>query len=140
MPRIPSLLVLALAAVAPAQAQEPRLGTIDFPTAATPAAQAAFVRGVLYLHSFEYASGAAAFQEAQRLEPGFALAYWGEAMTLNHPVWNEQDRAGAQAVRPTARRARSIRNTSIRARRIWKSPITTLASSTGGRAGPGCRA
>ncbi|HRZ10241.1 MAG TPA: tetratricopeptide repeat protein [Gemmatimonadales bacterium] len=113
MPRVLHLLVLALAAAIPAQAQEPRLGTIDFPTSAAPAAQAAFVRGVLYLHSFEYASAAAAFQEAQRLEPGFALAYWGEAMTLNHPVWNEQNRAGAQAVlgrlapTPEARQARA---------------------------------
>ncbi len=113
MPRVLNLVVLALAAALPAQAQEPRLGTIEFPTSATPAAQASFVRGVLYLHSFEYASAAAAFQEAQRLEPGFALAYWGEAMTLNHPVWNEQNRAAAQAVlgrlapTPEARQARA---------------------------------
>ncbi len=113
MPRVLNLLVLALAAAVPAQAQEPRLGTINFPSSASPAAQASFVRGVLYLHSFEYASAAAAFQEAQRAEPGFALAYWGEAMTLNHPVWNEQNRAGAQAVlgrlapTPEARQARA---------------------------------
>lgn len=107
----------ALAAVVvcavPVAAQSPRLGTIDFPTSGGPAAQAAFVRGVLYLHSFEYASAAAAFREAQQLEPGFAMAYWGEAMTLNHPVWNEQDRSGAQAVlarlgpTPDARQART---------------------------------
>ncbi len=113
MPRVLNLLVLALAAAVPAQAQEPRLGTVDFPTSASPPAQTAFVRGVLYLHSFEYASAAASFQESQRLEPGFAMAYWGEAMTLNHPVWNEQDRAGAQAVldrlapTPEARQART---------------------------------
>lgn len=121
MPRVLNLLVLTLAAAVPVQAQEPRLGTIDFPTSAAPAAQAAFVRGVLYLHSFEYASGAAAFQEAQRLEPGFALAYWGEAMTLNHPVWNEQNRAGAQAVlgrlAPTAE-ARQARAPTDRERRF----------------------
>ena len=98
MPRTLQLIVLALAAAVPAQAQEPRLGTIDFPTSAGPAAQGAFVRGVLYLHSFEYASAATAFREAQALEPGFAMAYWGEAMTLNHPVWNEQDSVRARAV------------------------------------------
>ena len=96
MPRILTLLLLALATSL--QAQEPRLGTIDFPASAQPAAQAAFIRGVLYLHSFEYASAAIAFQEAQHLEPGFAMAYWGEAMSLNHPVWNQQDSAGGRAI------------------------------------------
>jgi hypothetical protein len=112
--RAPLLVVLSLAAAAPAQAQEPRLGTVNFPTSsAGPAAQAAFVRGVLYLHSFEYASAATAFREAQRLDAGFAMAYWGEAMSINHPVWNQQDRAGAQAVlarlapTPEARQAKT---------------------------------
>ncbi len=98
MSRVAILLLLVLVTAVPARAQEQRLGTIDFPTSAQPAAQAAFIRGVLYLHSFEYASAARAFQEAEQLEPGFALAYWGEAMSLNHPVWNQQDREGAQAV------------------------------------------
>jgi tetratricopeptide (TPR) repeat protein len=92
------LIVLTLAAAIPARAQEPRLGTINFPTSAGPAAQGAFVRGVLYLHSFEYASAATAFREAQALEPGFAMAYWGEVMTLNHPVWNQQDSVQARTV------------------------------------------
>jgi tetratricopeptide (TPR) repeat protein len=79
-------------------AQPAKLGTIDFPTSGSPAAQPHFIRGVLFLHSFEYESAAAEFREAQRLESGFAMAYWGEAMTYTHPVWNQQDVAGARAV------------------------------------------
>src|SRR5262249_27211891 len=37
------------------------------------------------------------FREAQKIEPGFAMAYWGEAMTFNHPLWMEQDRDAALA-------------------------------------------
>ena len=44
-------------------AQTPRLGTIDFPTSGSSAAQPLFLRGVLYLHSFEYESAARAFRE-----------------------------------------------------------------------------
>lgn len=77
------------------RAQTPRLGTIDFPTSGAAAAQPSFIRGVLYLHSFEYPKAAAAFREAQRLDPGFVMAYWGEAMTYTHPVWNQQDRDSA---------------------------------------------
>jgi tetratricopeptide (TPR) repeat protein len=79
-------------------AQAPRLGTIDFPTSGAPAARAPFIRGVLWLHSFEYDSAAQAFREAQRLDPGFALAYWGEALTYTHPLWNEQDWNAGRAV------------------------------------------
>jgi hypothetical protein len=101
---VPALLALLAASAAPALAQpdtavtEPGLGTLTFPTSATvPAAEQAFIRGVLLLHVFEYPSAAAAFREAERLEPGFALAYWGEAMTYTHPVWNQQDLAGGRA-------------------------------------------
>jgi tetratricopeptide (TPR) repeat protein len=87
-----------LAAVELRAAQTPRLGTIDFPMSGAPAAQAPFVRGVLLLHSFEYQDALQAFREAQRIDSGFALAYWGEALTYTHPIWNEQDQNAARAV------------------------------------------
>ena len=92
------LVAICLALSTPLPAQVPRLGAIDFPTSASPDAQREFVIGVLYLHSFEYPSAAAAFRRAQKLDSTFALAYWGEAMTYTHPVWNEQDTAVARAV------------------------------------------
>src|SRR4029077_613755 len=55
--------------------------------------QAAFIRGVLLLHLFHYPQAADAFRQAERLDPGLALAYWGEALTHTHQVWNEQDTA-----------------------------------------------
>lgn len=103
-------LLLNLAATLLA-AQTPRLGTIEFPTSGAPAAQAPFIRGVLLLHSFEYRDAAEAFRDAERIDPHFALAYWGEALTYTHPVWNEQDRNSARAAlerlapTPEARRA-----------------------------------
>ncbi|MDX1471541.1 MAG: tetratricopeptide repeat protein, partial [Flavobacteriaceae bacterium] len=42
-------------------------------------------------HSFEYDDAREAFLEAQKLDPKMAMAYWGEAMTYNHSLWNEQD-------------------------------------------------
>ncbi len=95
----------------PAHGQAP-LGTIHFPTSAGPAAQREFETGVLWMHSFEYDSAAVAFRRAQMLEPGFVMAYWGEAMSYTHPVWNEQDLTRARATlerlgpTPAARRAR----------------------------------
>ncbi|MDP3717856.1 MAG: tetratricopeptide repeat protein [Acidobacteriota bacterium] len=88
----PAALVVALLLVAastgPVRAQN-ELGQIDFPTSGAPAAQPAFLKGVLLLHSFEYDDAKEAFLEAQQADPGFAMAYWGEAMTYNHPVWQQ---------------------------------------------------
>ena len=83
-----------LTAVAPLPAQE--LGTITFPTSGAPAAQAAFIEGVKNLHSFEFDPAREAFREAQQKDPGFAMAYWGEAMSYNHPLWAEQDTKAAK--------------------------------------------
>jgi len=78
-------------------AQERRLGSLDFPNSGAPGAQAAFLEGVLLLHSFEFVDAATEFREAQEMDPDFALAYWGEAMTYNHPLWRQQDQPAALA-------------------------------------------
>ncbi|WP_168709617.1 tetratricopeptide repeat protein [Rhodanobacter lindaniclasticus] len=74
------------------------LGSISFPTSTrSTAAQAAFLRGALLLHLFEYPDAAKAFREARQLDPGFAMAYWGEAMTYNHGIWNQLDADAGRA-------------------------------------------
>ena len=78
-------------------AQPPSLGRITFPTSGSPRAQPAFVRGVLLLHSFEYDDAIAAFQQAERTDPSFALAYWGEALCYNQALWYNENLAKARA-------------------------------------------
>src|SRR5688572_16123326 len=63
-----------------------------------PAARKDFERALLLLHNFEYPDAAELFREAQRKDASFALAYWGEAMTYNHPVWLSQDATTAREV------------------------------------------
>jgi tetratricopeptide (TPR) repeat protein len=94
----PAALGLALAASLALTAQSPRVGDVSFANSGAPAAQAAFLHGLAQLHNFEYDDAARAFRDAQQRDPGFALAYWGEAMTKNHPVWMEQDLAGARRI------------------------------------------
>ena len=67
------------------------VGEVRFANSGAPAAQSAFLRGLAQLHNFEYDDASAAFIQAQKADPGFAMAYWGEAMTHNHPIWMEQD-------------------------------------------------
>ncbi|MGH7627476.1 MAG: hypothetical protein ACREOJ_19420 [Gemmatimonadaceae bacterium] len=102
-----SCLPVALTAQAPALETIQGLGSIAFPVASrSSAADTQFVRGVLLLHLFEYDEAAAAFRDAERIDPAMAMAYWGEAMTYTHPVWDEQDipaaRAALAKLAPTA--------------------------------------
>ncbi|HSQ23215.1 MAG TPA: hypothetical protein VLN44_02335, partial [Pyrinomonadaceae bacterium] len=88
-------------------------GHVEFANSGSPSAQADFLDGLALLHDFEYPAAAAAFRRAEAVDPGFAMAYWGEAMTFNHPIWMQQDLKAAQAVlaklapTPAARRARA---------------------------------
>jgi len=91
-----ALSVVLVAAAAPLNSQE--LGTITFPNSGSAAAQAAFLEGVKSLHSFQFDEAAVACQRAQKADPAFAMAYWCEAMSHNHPLWAQQDTAAAKAI------------------------------------------
>jgi tetratricopeptide (TPR) repeat protein len=79
-------------------AQVEGLGTIDFPTSGSPQVRELFLRGALLLHSFEYDDAREAFQQAQKMDPDFGMAYWGEAMTHNRGLWVQLDLDDARAV------------------------------------------
>ena len=89
--RITSALVLVLMLCAGARSQSKELGVISFPTSGAAAAQPSFLEGVKELHSFQFDEAALAFQKAEQIDPNFAMAFWGEAMSHNHPLWGEVD-------------------------------------------------
>jgi tetratricopeptide (TPR) repeat protein len=79
-------------------AQDSQLGRVDFATSGSEKAQAHFLRGLAALHSFWYEEALEAFRESTKVEPDFAMGYWGEAIAHNHPLWSEQDIAAAREV------------------------------------------
>lgn len=88
-------------------------GRVTFPNSGAATAQADFLTGLAMLHDFEYEAAIEAFKRAEAADPDFAMAYWGEAMSYNHPIWMQQDLASARAalnrLAPTAagRRAKA---------------------------------
>ena len=91
--------MVSVGAQAPRKEAVPQnpLGAITFPATGNPKAHAAFIRGVLWLHSFGYEEAIDAFRTAQVIDPIFVMAYWGEAMSFNQPLWfgEEPDKARA---------------------------------------------
>lgn len=113
------------------------LGKVEFPTSTRSAeAQAAFEQGMLLLHLFEYPYAEAEFQRAQEIDPEFGMAYWGEAMVHNHPVWDQQAPDKARAVlnrfAPTAA-ARAAKLGSVKERDHFES-LEILYGPAEGRA------
>ena len=93
-----SFALLALLSLTQSAAQRaPQLGSFTFPNSGAPAAQADFLRGVAWLHSFGYEEAIEAFRAAQKVDPSFAMAYWGEAMCFNQPLWFHEDVAAGRA-------------------------------------------
>ena len=84
----------AVTSSSPRQASQSRL---SFQNSGTAAAQADFLRGVAWLHSFSYEEAIDAFRAAQKIDPNFAMAFWGEAVSFSQPLWFVEEPAKARA-------------------------------------------
>jgi tetratricopeptide (TPR) repeat protein len=86
-----------------------KLGTVSFPTSCAPAVQSQFERGVALLYSFEYELADAQFEEVAKKDPGCAMAYWGQAMTLYHQLWSRPSKADLAQGAELLAKARSLK-------------------------------
>ena len=84
-----------------------RLGHVDFPSGCHARVQARFERGVALLHSFWYEEAGRAFGEVAAADSGCALAYWGQAMSVLHPLWTPP--TSAERVQALADAERAVR-------------------------------
>ena len=91
MRRLLTCVVVALTLSAPPAAQLDNVGQLSFPTSGSAEAQRHFLRGVAILHSFGWKQAIAEFQLAQKAQPDFAMAYWGETLCYNHPLNSQMD-------------------------------------------------
>lgn len=93
-----------------------KLGTVSFPTSCAPRVQSQFERGVALLHSFEYEIADAQFEEVAKKDPRCAMAYWGQAMTLYHELWNRPTKADLAQGAEVLAKARSLNPPTARER------------------------
>src|SRR6201993_2408505 len=92
------------------------LGTVSFPVSCTAATQARFERGMALLYSFEYETAINQFGEIQKKDPGCAMSYWGQAMSLYHQLWDRPSKADLQHGAELLAKARSLNPPTARER------------------------
>jgi tetratricopeptide (TPR) repeat protein len=63
-------------------------GRAHMDTSCSPAVAAEFDRALALLHNFWYSRAQEGFQQVSSADPECAMAYWGAAMTYNHPFWD----------------------------------------------------
>jgi tetratricopeptide (TPR) repeat protein len=85
-----------------------KLGTVDFPVSCSAAARPKFQRAVALLHSFAYEEAERAFGDVLAADPSCAMAHWGIAMTLFHPIWAAMNPTAAPSAAELARGASEV--------------------------------
>ena len=94
-----SFLLLSCQAV-----QKPKLldlihgvGHVHMDTSCSSSVSADFDRALALLHNFWYTRALEAFNKVIESDPQCAMAYWGAAMTYNHPFWDAPKQADESA-------------------------------------------
>jgi len=119
-------LLTALAGNASVLATE--AGPVIFANSCSAQAQAQFNRGITLLHSFEYPETTRIFAALIEREPDCAMAYWGAAMSVWHPLWAPPSAAGLQQGAALLRSTESLPATPRE--RAYINALATFYSST----------
>ena len=77
------------AATAVTDASGSPLGTVQLTGSCNETATLNLGRGLALLHSMTYEEAEAAFATATEADPDCAMGYWGQAMTVVHPLWSD---------------------------------------------------
>ena len=86
-----------------------KLGTVNFPVPSCSAAvQKPFERGVALLHSFWYDEAYKQFEAVAAQDPHCAMAYWGEAISLYHQLWDRPTPATVKQGAALAKKGQAI--------------------------------
>jgi tetratricopeptide (TPR) repeat protein len=81
----------------PGSGSDEGFGQVHMDISCSPAVAADFDRALALLHNFWYVRAVERFNLVLKNDPGCAMAYWGAAMTYNHPFWDPPSRADETA-------------------------------------------
>src|SRR6266516_4518972 len=72
------------------------LGKVHFATSCKPEAQQLFDRAMLYQHSFWYRASQRSFEEALKIDPECAIAYWAKNLAEGAAALEKGKAVGAK--------------------------------------------
>jgi tetratricopeptide (TPR) repeat protein len=85
------------------------MGDLHYPAGTKlPLAQRYFDQGLVLAYGFNHAEAARSFREAQKLDPGFAMSWWGEALVLGPNINAAMEAANVPRAWQAAQRARVL--------------------------------
>ncbi|MGC2656649.1 MAG: hypothetical protein WA324_01635 [Bryobacteraceae bacterium] len=65
-----------------------QVGNVNFPTSCSSGAQTKLNQALALLHSFQYTEAEQVFTRAADQDTSCAMAYWGQAVSLYHQLWD----------------------------------------------------
>ena len=128
---------LAMAILAKAQQHEPAsspqeegLGRVHMDTSCAATVAADFDRALALLHNFWYVRALEQFNQVLKNDPGCAMAYWGAAMTYNHPFWDPPLQADETAAWTLVRKGSAALEASPR-EKLYLAAVAALYQDAG---------
>jgi hypothetical protein len=89
-----------------------------------------FDRALALLHNFWYARAFERFNKVAKNDPECAMAYWGAAMTYNHPFWDPPSQADETAAWALVQKGLKARQTSTR-EKLYMAAVAALYKDAG---------
>jgi tetratricopeptide (TPR) repeat protein len=137
------LAILSFVAVGLAQREEEHthvvptseegLGHAHMDISCSPGIGTKFDRALALLHNFWYSRALQAFQQVAKDDPECAMAYWGAAMTYNHPLWDAPSTADETAAWASVQKGLAAKEASPR-EKLYLAAVAALFNDAG--AGP----
>jgi len=91
-----------------------------------------FNRALALLHNFWYVRALERFNEISRSDPGCAMAYWGAAMTYNHPFWDPPSPSDETAAWKLVQQGLTASEASAR-EKLYLAAVAALYSGAGAK-------
>src|SRR5215510_6478786 len=127
--------VLILAAcpfilLAQSEGPEQGLGQVHMQTSCSDGVAVDFDRALALLHNFWYDRALQRFNQVAKDDPECAMAYWGAAMTYNHPFWDPPSEADEAAAWRMVQRGVSTQKASSR-EELYLAAVSALYKDAG---------
>jgi hypothetical protein len=105
-------------------------GRVHMDISCAPAVAAEFDRALALLHNFWYVRALERFNQVLKNDPRCAMAYWGAAMSYNHPFWDPPSQADESAAWTLVQRGLSAQEASAR-EKLYLAAVAALYKDAG---------